>query len=147
MLGSDAPAVTCYRTATSLEFALTVTRAPLPRERVRSSTQPGPSSRVAAGAWYKAACAQGADAINMQRSAWGAVLLVVLAGWGIAGLMAVTLVSLVGWLGILIIGLAMVFAPRGPNWATKPPRGVIAAIRAELGANGRRSACQLGAAG
>ena len=51
----------------------------------------------------------------MQRSAWIAVLLVVLAGWGIVALMAVTLVSLVGWLGILIIGLRFVFVPRRPN--------------------------------
>ena len=43
------------------------------------------------------------------------MLLVVLAGWGIVALMAVTLVSLVGWLGILIIGLRFVFVPRRPN--------------------------------
>jgi hypothetical protein len=36
--GSDAPIVTPYRT-TLVEIALTTTRAPLPRERVRSSTQ------------------------------------------------------------------------------------------------------------
>jgi hypothetical protein len=35
------------------------------------------------------------------------LLLVALAGGGIAGLIAVTLVSMVGWLGILIIGLAI----------------------------------------
>jgi hypothetical protein len=57
----------------------------------------------------------------MRRSAWGAVLLVVLAGWGIAGLMAVTLVSLVGWLGILIIGLAICLCAARPELDHQAP--------------------------
>ena len=53
--------------------------------------------------WYKEACAQGADAIIMRRSTWVAVLFVVVAGWGIAALMAITPVLRVGSLSILII--------------------------------------------
>jgi hypothetical protein len=34
-------------------------------------------------------------------------MIVAAIGWGIAGLMAVALVSLVGWLGILILGLVI----------------------------------------
>ena len=43
----------------------------------------------------------------MRHRSWYALALVVVAGWGIAGLMAWALVSMVGWLGILIIGLAI----------------------------------------
>ena len=57
----------------------------------------------------------------MQRSAWVALLLVVLAGWGIAGLMAVTPVFLVGWLGILIVGLAICFCGAQAELDDKDP--------------------------
>ena len=60
-----------------------------------------------------------------------------LAGWGIAGLMAVTLVSLVGWLGILIIGLAICFCAARAELDDQAPvasSGVIApAIRTSEG--------------
>ena len=74
------------------------------------------------------------------------MLLVVLAGWGIAALLAVTLVLLVGWLGILIIGLAICFCAARAELDDQAPVARVA-IRTELGANSRRAACQLGAAG
>ena len=43
----------------------------------------------------------------MRRSSWCSLMIVATVGWGIAGLVAVALVSLVGWLGILILGLAI----------------------------------------
>jgi hypothetical protein len=43
----------------------------------------------------------------MRRSSWYALMFVAVIGWGIAGLIAFTLVAIVGWLGILIIGLAI----------------------------------------
>ena len=55
----------------------------------------------------------------MRRSSWYALLLVAIVGWGIAGLIAFILVSLVGWLGILIIGLII----------------CLVAVRAELDAD------------
>jgi MFS family permease len=42
---------------------------------------------------------------QMRHSSWFALLFVIAAGWGVAGLIALLLVSLVGWLGILIVGL------------------------------------------
>ena len=74
---------------------------PRPQERVLMPQIRPPSVR--GFPWYKEACAQRADAVNMQRSALVAVLLVVLAGWGIAALMAITPVLRVGSLSILII--------------------------------------------
>jgi len=65
----------------------------------------------------------------MQRSAWIAVLLVVLAGWGIVALMAVTLVSLVGWLGILIIGLAICFCAAQAELDDQAPVASVALLR------------------
>ncbi len=41
----------------------------------------------------------------MRRSSWYALLFVAVIGWGIAWAISVALVSMVGWLGILIIGL------------------------------------------
>ena len=43
----------------------------------------------------------------MRRSSWYALLIVATAGCGVAALIALLLVSLVGWLGVLIIGLAI----------------------------------------
>ena len=43
----------------------------------------------------------------MRRSTWSALLLVAAVGCGIAWAISVALVSMVGWLGILIIGLAI----------------------------------------
>jgi hypothetical protein len=65
----------------------------------------------------------------MQRSAWVAVLLVVLAGWGIAALMAFTLVLLVGWLGILIIGLAICFCAAQAGLDDQAPVASVALLR------------------
>jgi hypothetical protein len=65
----------------------------------------------------------------MRRSAWGAVLLVALAGWGIAGLMALTLVSLVGWFGILIIGLAICFIAVQVELNDEAPATSVALLR------------------
>lgn len=42
----------------------------------------------------------------MRRSSWYALLTVAVAGCAIAGLIALALVAMVGWLGVLIIGLA-----------------------------------------
>ena len=55
----------------------------------------------------------------MRRSSWYALMVVVVIGWGIAGLIAFVLIAMVGWLGILIIGLAM----------------CLVAVRAELDAD------------
>src|SRR5437763_13554255 len=55
----------------------------------------------------------------MRRSSLYALMLVAGVGWGIAGLIAFTLVTKVGWLGILIIGLAI----------------CLVAVRAELDAD------------
>ena len=74
---------------------------PRPQERVLMPQIRPPSVRRFP--WYKEACAQGADAIIMRRSTWVAVLFVVVAGWGIAALMAITPVLRVGSLSILII--------------------------------------------
>ena len=41
----------------------------------------------------------------MRRSTWYALITVAVVGWGIAGLMALVLVSWLGWFGILMIGL------------------------------------------
>ena len=43
----------------------------------------------------------------MRRSSWYALMFVAAIGWGIAGLIALTLVAKVGWLGILLIGLVI----------------------------------------
>ena len=42
-------------------------------------------------------------------------------GWGIAGLVAVALVSLVGWLGILILGLAILLVALNVELDTDSP--------------------------
>ena len=55
----------------------------------------------------------------MRRSSWYALLTVAVAGCGIAGILSFALVSMVGWLGILIIGLSI----------------CLVAIRAELDAD------------
>jgi MFS family permease len=55
----------------------------------------------------------------MRRSSWYALMVVVVVGWGIAGLIAFVLVAKVGWLGVLIIGLAI----------------CLVAVRAELDAD------------
>ena len=55
----------------------------------------------------------------MRRSTWHALLLVAAVGSGIAWAISVALVSMVGWLGILIIGLAI----------------CLVAVRAELDAD------------
>jgi hypothetical protein len=65
----------------------------------------------------------------MQRSAWAAVLLVVLAGWGIAALISVILVLLVGWLGILIIGLAICFCAARAELDDQAPVASVALLR------------------
>jgi hypothetical protein len=65
----------------------------------------------------------------MQRSAWVAVLLVVVAGWAIAAFMAVALVFLVGWLGILIIGLAICFCAAQAELDDHAPVASVALLR------------------
>jgi hypothetical protein len=65
----------------------------------------------------------------MRRSAWVAVLFVVLTGWGIAALMAVTLVLLVGWLGILIIGLAICFCAAQAELDDQAPVASVTLLR------------------
>jgi hypothetical protein len=55
----------------------------------------------------------------MRRSSWYTLIFAVAVGWGIAGLIAFALVAKVGWLGILIIGLAI----------------CLVAVRAELDAD------------
>ena len=65
----------------------------------------------------------------MQRSAWVAVLLVVVAGWAIAAFMAVALVFLVGWLGILIIGLAICFCAAQAELDDQAPVASVALLR------------------
>lgn len=55
----------------------------------------------------------------MRRSSWYALLLVAVIGCGIAGLIALTLVAMVGWLGVLIVGLII----------------CLVAVRAELDAD------------
>src|SRR5215471_13276715 len=76
----------------------------------------------------------------MQRSAWLAVLLVILAGWGIAGLMAVTLILLVGWLGILIIGLAICFCAAQAELDDQAPVASVALLRRQYEQSLRRTA-------
>ena len=65
----------------------------------------------------------------MQRSAWGAALFVVLAGWAIAALIAVTLVLLVGWLGILIIGLLICFCAAQAEFDDQATVASVALLR------------------
>jgi Zn-dependent protease with chaperone function len=45
----------------------------------------------------------------MQRSSWYALLFVAIIGSAIGGAIALALVALVGWLGILIVGLSILF--------------------------------------
>ncbi len=63
----------------------------------------------------------------MRRSSWYALMFVAAIGWGIASLIAFTLVAKVGWLGILIIGLAI----------------CLVAVRAELDADSPASSVTL----
>jgi hypothetical protein len=76
----------------------------------------------------------------MQRSAWGTVLLVVLAGWGIAALLAVTLVLLVGWLGILIIGVAICFCAARAELDDQAPVASVALLRRQFQQSSARTA-------
>ncbi len=55
----------------------------------------------------------------MWRSAWVALLIVAITGSGLAGLIALALVSRIGWLGVLFVGLAI----------------LMVAVRAELNAD------------
>jgi len=48
----------------------------------------------------------------MRRSSWYSLMIVAAVGWVIAGLMAFSLVSRVGWFGILIIGLIIILVPQ-----------------------------------
>ena len=76
----------------------------------------------------------------MQRSAWVALLLVVLAGCGIAGLMAVTPVFLVGWLGILIVGLAIRFCGAQAELDDQAPVASVALLRRQFEQSSERTA-------
>jgi hypothetical protein len=76
----------------------------------------------------------------MRRSSWYALMFVAAIGCGIAGLIAFTLVAKVGWLGILIIGLAicrLASVERHPN---------ASAVRTHLRGNEGGAVRQMGRA-
>lgn len=67
----------------------------------------------------------------MRRSSWYALMFVAVIGWGIAGLIAFTLVAIVGWLGILIIGLAICLVATLAELDVHSPAMSVALLRAQ----------------
>jgi MFS family permease len=65
----------------------------------------------------------------MRRSSWYALMFVAAIGWGIAGLVAFVLVSKVGWLGILIIGLAICLVATRAELDADAPAASVTLLR------------------
>ena len=65
----------------------------------------------------------------MRRSSWYALMLVAVIGCGIAGLIAFALVSMVGWLGILIIGLIICLVATRAELDADSPAMSVALLR------------------
>jgi hypothetical protein len=65
----------------------------------------------------------------MARSAWYALLFVTVAGWCLAGLMALVLVSRIGWLGILILGMVVLMIALRVELDADSPAMSVALLR------------------
>ena len=65
----------------------------------------------------------------MRRSTWYALMIVAGVGWGIAGLMALTLLSWLGWFGLLIIGLSILFVALHAELDAEAPAWSVALLR------------------
>jgi hypothetical protein len=65
----------------------------------------------------------------MRRSSWYALMFVVVIACGIAGLISFVLVAKVGWLGILIIGLAVYFVTTRAELDADAPVASVALLR------------------
>jgi hypothetical protein len=82
----------------------------------------------------------------MRRSSWCALMIVAAIGWGIAGLVAVALVSLVGWLGILILGLAILLVALNVELDSDSPAWSATLLRRQYEQNDRTAVREVGGA-
>jgi hypothetical protein len=71
----------------------------------------------------------------MRSSAWYALLLIAVLGFGVAGLISVVLVAAVGWLGVLLIGLGICFVAVRAELDADAPLASVALLQRQYERN------------